>query len=128
MRVHAVRLLPGADLKAELQRLVDNLALRAGFVLTCVGSLSQARLRMPGAMGEAEVFRIWAEPTEILSLAGTLCPDGLHLHLALARRDGGCIGGHLAEGCLVNTTVELVIAEAPLMTFSRPLDPATGYD
>src|ERR1700742_1180254 len=98
MHVHAFRLTPGTDLKGELERLTEAHALRAGFILSCVGSLSQARLRMPGAIGEAEVFRTFVEPMEIVSLAGTLCPDGLHVHISLARRDGACIGGHLVSG------------------------------
>ncbi|MGC1303065.1 MAG: PPC domain-containing DNA-binding protein [Caulobacteraceae bacterium] len=128
MHVHAFRLTPGTDLKEALERLAEAHALRAGFILSCVGSLSQARLRMPGAIGEAEVFKTFAEPMEILSLAGTLCPDGLHVHISLARRDGACIGGHLVSGCLVNTTAELVIGEATQIEFRRPLDPVTGYD
>ena len=127
MRLHAFRLTPGADLKGELEQLAREHALLAGFILTCVGSLSHARLRMPGDAGEAEVFRAWEEPMEIVSLAGTLSPDGLHLHVSLSRRDGTCIGGHLAPGCRVRTTVELVIGEAPGLRFRRPLDPATGY-
>jgi len=127
MRTHAVRLTPGTDLKAELQRLTEAHALRAGCVLSCVGSLSRARLRMPGAAGEAEVIETFEEPMEIVSLAGTLCPDGLHLHISLARHDASCIGGHVVQGCIVNTTAELVIGELAEVEFRRPLDPATGY-
>ena len=128
MRVHAFRLTPGADLKEALERLTQELRLSAGCILSCVGSLSRARLRMPGAIGEEEVFRTYDEPTEILSLTGTLGPDGLHVHISLARRDGACVGGHLVGGCIVNTTAELVIGELPQLEFRRPLDPATGYD
>jgi len=128
MRTHAVRLTPGVDLKAELVRLTQALALRAGCILTCVGSLSHARLRMPGAVGEAEVVAAWDEPMEIVSLTGTLCSDGLHVHIGLSRRDGSCVGGHLVQGCVVNTTAELVIGELPDVEFHRPLDPATGYN
>ena len=127
MHVHAFRLTPGADLKAALERLTEEHAIAAGCILTCVGGLSRARLRMPGGFGEAEVFLTFDEPMEIVSLAGTLSPDGLHVHISLSRRDGGCIGGHLVQGCLVNTTAELVIAELSHLEFRRPLDPATGY-
>lgn len=127
MHVHAFRLTPGTDLKQALERLTQAHALRAGCILTCVGSLSQARLRMPGGVGEPEAFRTFDEPMEIVSLAGTLCPDGLHVHISLARRDGVCIGGHLVPGCIVNTTAELVIGELQQVEFRRPLDPATGY-
>lgn len=128
MRAHAFRLMPGTDLLEALQRLTEANGFRAGCILTCVGSLSQARLRMPGLSGEPEVFKTFSEPMEIVSLTGTLCPDGPHVHISLSRRDGGCVGGHLVAGCIVNTTAELVIGELPDVEFSRPLDSTTGYD
>ncbi|RAK60108.1 DUF296 domain-containing protein [Phenylobacterium hankyongense] len=128
MRAHAFRLTPGTDLRAELKRLTEAHALRAGCILSGVGSLSHARLRMPGAVGDAEVFVTLDEPLEIVSLTGALCADGLHVHISLSRRDGSCIGGHLAPGCIVHTTAELVIGELPEVEFRRPLDPATGYN
>ena len=128
MRAHAFRLTPGVDLKAELARLTKANGFRAGCILSCVGSLSQARLRMPGAVGEAEVITTFVEPMEIVSLTGTLCADGLHVHISLSRRDGACIGGHLVHGCVVNTTAELVIGEIAEVEFHRPPDPTTGYN
>jgi predicted DNA-binding protein with PD1-like motif len=128
MRVHAFRLTPGTDLKPELERITKLHALRAGCILSCVGSLSAARLRMPGAIGEAEVVSAFVEPMEIVSLAGTLGSDGLHIHISLARRDGACIGGHLLPGCIAHTTAELVIGELPRVAFRRLPDCATGYD
>jgi len=127
MRVRAFRLTPGTDLKAGLALITEEEGLRAGFILSCVGSLSHARLRMPGAPGDKEMFQTLDEPMEIVSLVGTLCPDGLHLHISLSRRDGACVGGHLVSGCIVNTTAEVVIGEAPRVTFSREPDPATGF-
>ena len=128
MRAHAFRLPPGADLKEEFERLTAVHSLRAGCILSCVGSLSRARLRMASAVGEPEDFRTFAEPMEIVSLAGTLCLDGLHVHISLARRDGACTGGHLVPGCIVSTTAELVIGELRDIEFRRPLDSATGYN
>jgi predicted DNA-binding protein with PD1-like motif len=128
MRAHAIRLTPGTDLRAELERLTNELALHAGCILSGVGSLSCARLRMPGAAGDPEAFLSLVEPMEIVSMAGSLGLDGLHVHVALARRDGTCIGGHLVHGCIVRTTAELVIGELPDLEFRRPLDPATGYN
>jgi len=128
MRAHACRLTPGTDLEEALQRLTGEHALRAGCVLSCVGSLTSARLRMPGAIGDPDVFETFAGPMEIVSLTGTLCPDGLHVHISLARQDGSVVGGHMVRGCIVNTTAELVIGELEDVAFSRPIDPATGYD
>jgi predicted DNA-binding protein with PD1-like motif len=96
---------------------------QAGCVISAVGSLSVAQLRLAGA---AEATTL-AGDLEILSLAGTLCADGAHLHIALADASGAVIGGHLATGSLVRTTAELVLALLPEWQFSRELDPATGY-
>src|SRR5215469_16712416 len=101
MRAFAARLTPGADLKAELQRLTEAHGWRAACILTCVGSLSRGRLRMPGAVGEADVVRAFDEPMEIVSLVGTLGADGPHLHIGLSRRDGACVSGHVVQGCVV---------------------------
>jgi predicted DNA-binding protein with PD1-like motif len=123
----AFRLGPGADLKPELARLAEAERLAAAFVASCVGSLARARLRLPSGTGE-EAAVLWLEaPMEIVSLAGTLSPEGLHLHIALARGDGRCVGGHLLEGCIVHTTAELVIGELTDLTFRRPVDPRTGF-
>jgi predicted DNA-binding protein with PD1-like motif len=128
MRTDAIRLTPDTDLKAELERFTRERGLRAGCILSCVGSLARARLRMPSASGEEETFAAYAEPMEILGLSGTLSPDGLHLHIVLSRRDGSCVGGHLVDGCVVNTTAELVIGELDHLEFLRRLEPATGFD
>jgi predicted DNA-binding protein with PD1-like motif len=64
---------------------------------------------------------------EILSLSGTLSPDGAHLHIALADSRGAVIGGHLCAGSLVRTTAELVVGLLPEWRFSRELDAVTGY-
>ncbi len=127
MRTHALRLSPGTDLKAELQRLTEARGLRAGCILTCVGSLAHAPLRMPSAAGAANVVLDFAEPMEIVSLTGTLGPDGPHVHISLSRRDGTSVGGHLLQGCIVNTTAELVVGELADVEFRRQPDPATGY-
>ena len=96
---------------------------QAGCVISAVGSLSVAQLRLAGA---AEATAIHGE-LEILSLSGTLSPDGAHLHIAIADGSGAVIGGHLCAGSLVRTTAELVIGLLPDWQFSRELDPATGY-
>jgi predicted DNA-binding protein with PD1-like motif len=123
----AFRLAPGADLKQELAKRVGDEGLRAAFIATCVGSLTRARLRPPSAVGEPTEVLFLDEPMEIVSLTGTLSPEGLHLHIALARRDGQCLGGHVLDGCIVHTTAELVLGELTDVAFRRSTDPETGY-
>ena len=96
---------------------------QAGCVISAVGSLSVAQLRLAWA---AEATAIHGE-LEILSLSGTLSPDGAHLHIAVADSRGAVIGGHLCAGSLVRTTAELVLGLLPQWRFCRELDPATGY-
>ncbi len=120
----ALRLAPGADLKGALLELTKARALRAGIVLTCVGSLAEASLRFAG---QDETTTLLG-PFEILSLVGTLSPEGVHLHIALADKEGRTVGGHVQGGCLVYTTAELVVGELSGMTFLRTFDTVTGYE
>jgi uncharacterized protein len=124
MRTIAVRLRPGADLKGELLALAARERVRAGWVLTCVGSLSRVRLRLAGGADHAT----WEGAFEIVALTGTLWQDGGHLHLAVADHQGRTVGGHLDEGCVVRTTAEVVVAADARLLFAREHDPATGYD
>ncbi len=123
MKVMPLRLQPGADLRQALEAWMGEQEEQAGCVLSAVGSLSLAQLRFAGAT-QATAIR---GDLEILSLSGTLSPDGSHLHIAVADRSGAVIGGHLCAGSLVRTTAELVIGLLPDWRFSRELDPATGY-
>lgn len=124
MHTIAIRLQPGQDLAEALQALVVAQGLRAALVLTCVGSLTQARLRL----ADRDEGSSFAGPFEIVALVGTLCPDGNHLHVALADGDGHMLGGHLLDGCLVYTTAEIVVGALEQTLFSRAHDQQTGYD
>ena len=122
MKVVPLRLTPGVDLRLALEAWMAEQQEQAGCVLSAVGSLSLAQLRLAGA---TQATAIHGE-LEILSLAGTLSPDGAHLHIAIADSSGTVIGGHLCAGSLVRTTAELVIGLLPEWRFRRELDPATG--
>jgi len=62
---------------------------QAGCVISGIGSLSVARLRWAGQ----EAITTLTGDLEILSLAGSLSPDGVHLHIALADSTGAVVGG-----------------------------------
>jgi hypothetical protein len=124
MRTFAVRLRPGQDLKRELLALSEREGIQAGWVGTCVGSLSRVVLRLAGGVEHATR----EEPFEIVSLVGTLSRNGSHLHLSVADAQGHGSGGHLADGCTVRTTAEVVVASDDRLRFTREHDPATGYD
>ncbi len=123
MRVVPLRLRPGDDLRLALEAWMAEQEEMAGCVLSAVGSLSQARLRLAGATQPTTIHG----DLELLSLSGTLATEGAHLHIALADASGAVLGGHLAAGSLVRTTAELVMGLLPEWQFSRALDAATGY-
>lgn len=123
MQIHAFRLKPGADLKKEIQRVVDTLNIKAGWILTCVGSLTAINLRFanqPDGHRQENFF-------EIASLAGTLSVNGSHLHISVSDPEGRTIGGHLLEGNIIYTTAELVIGYEEGMVFTREKDGSTNW-
>ena len=123
MKTYAVRLLPNQDLKTSLENYARENQISAGVVLTCVGSLNCATLRM----ANENVPKTFEGKFEIVSLVGTFSADGCHLHIALSDKDGNMIGGHLKEGCMIFTTAEVVIGEIENLIFARTMDEGTGF-
>jgi len=124
MKLLVVRLEPGEDLKLALDELARRHEIEAGVIVTCVGSLRRAALRL----ADGKSVRTWEQPFEIVSLVGTLsATGGSHLHVGLAGSRGSAIGGHLCEGSLVNTTAEIAVGLLPDLRFAREPDERTGY-
>jgi hypothetical protein len=123
MRVLALRLRPKQDLKLALHAFATQEGLQAGFILSGIGSLYRAAIRLADQADPT----VYTGKFEITSLAGTLAVSGTHLHMAIANPKGHTIGGHLAEGCLIYTTAEIVIGEATQLRFGRELDQETGF-
>jgi len=123
-----IRLTPGQDLRSALEAAVQSQNCRAAFVLSGIGSLSTAGLRLAGA---EQPERLTGD-MEILSLSGTVAFDGArsssHLHMALSTSTGQVLGGHVAVGCIVRTTAEVLLALLPEWEFAREPDAVTGYD
>jgi uncharacterized protein len=118
-----LRLSPGADLRAALEAEVAARPHRAGFVLSGIGSLSGARLRLAGARELNDL----PGDLEILTLTGTVAGNGSHLHMSVADCSGRVMGGHVAHGCIVRTTAEVLVLLLSEWSFDRELDPATGF-
>lgn len=123
MDVFALRLKSGEDLKQGLQTFVQQHHLQAAFILTTVGSLSQATIRYAAQIESQQLIGAF----EIVSLVGTLSLDGVHLHISIADTTGKTIGGHVSHGCIIRTTAEVVIGNSPFHHFSRTFDEQTGY-
>jgi predicted DNA-binding protein with PD1-like motif len=123
MKALPLRLNPGADLRAALSAALTAYGAEAAFVVSGVGSLSEARLRFAG---RDELHRMVGD-LEILTLSGTLGLGGPHLHASLSDADGRVVGGHVAPGCIVRTTAEILLAVLDDATFTREPDAETGY-
>ena len=118
-----LRLSPGDDLRAALDHAFRARGLSAAYVLQGIGSLSVARIRYAGRDDASELH---GDP-EILTLAGTLSAQGPHLHMSVADADGRVIGGHVAPGCIVRTTAEVIVVNLPGERYTREHDAATGF-
>ena len=123
MKTLCKRLHRGDDLMAEIKKLCKEHNIPAGVVLSAVGCVSRARLRDASGVNIREIDR----HMEIVSLNGTVSAARCHLHIALSSEDLSTIGGHLTEGCIINTTCELVIGELPGMYMDVEFDNQTGY-
>lgn len=128
MKYFVKRLYSGDDLKLSVLELAQKNHVTAGLVICAVGSLSYVRLRMP-VRNKRMVYKTWRGHFEIVSLIGTVSQDGSHghLHLSFSDHTGHVYGGHLEEGCLVRTTVELTLGTIGSMVFKRSVDPKTGF-
>ena len=123
MHALPLRLVPGADLRGAIEAALGSHT--AAFVVQGIGSLSVAQLRYAGIDQPTEL----RGDLEILTLAGSIAPDGAHLHMSVSDAQGRVFGGHVAMGCIVRTTAEILIAVLPEHAFSRALDVnGSGFD
>ena len=123
MKTFAFRLFPGQLLREEIQRFVDERDIKAGVILTCVGNLQKAVLRM----ADASIVKTFEGTFEIVSCVGTVEKGDCHIHISVSDEEGKTFGGHLKNGSVVGITAEVVIAELDNITFTRKLD-ETGYE
>ncbi len=121
---HAFRLKPGQDMKQEIQKIVAEKQMKAGWVSTCVGSLTNYNIRSAnqpdGSTGSGHF--------EIISLTGTVSVSGSHLHISISDSTGKTIGGHLMDGCIVYTTAEIVLLSSDEFEFKRGQDGSTEWE
>lgn len=121
---YAFRLKPKQDLKQEILQFVADKKIQAGWIGTCVGSLTQYNIRFanqPEGRSDSGHF-------EIVSLVGTVSVNGAHLHLSISDSTGKTIGGHLLDGCLIYTTAEIVIQSSNEFGFKREKDGSTPWE
>ena len=124
MKTYAVRLRRGSDLLRSIEDFCVGHAIKAGVVLSGVGCVTKARVRDASGVTIADIN----EPMEIVSLMGTVSEKRCHLHVSFSKEDLSVVGGHLVEGCIINTTCELIIGEQEEYVYDVEFDEETGYD
>ena len=124
MQNYTFRLRPGQDLFDSIQEVVMEKHVMAGCILSGVGSLSYATLRLADRAYNSE----YEGRFEIVSITGTLSVHGSHLHLSISDQEGRTIGGHLESGCKIYTTAEIVIAVFRGLIYKREFAEDSGYD
>jgi len=118
------RLHRGDDLLLSIKNICREEQILAGVILSSVGCVLSARVRDASGVTIREIN----EHCEILSLNGTVSKNRCHLHIAMSKEDLSTVGGHLVEGCIINTTCELVIGILDNRSIGVEFDAETGYD
>lgn len=123
MQTLPIRLLPGDDLRKAVEQALSQSGGKAAFVIAGIGSLKPACLRL----ADQEQPEMFPGNFEILTLMGSVSPDGAHLHISVADESGKVTGAHVSYGCIIDTTAEILLLILPEWSFSRNFDPATGF-
>lgn len=124
MQVICKRLHRGDDLLLSIRQIAKDEKILAGIVLSAVGCILHGKVRDASGV----TIKPIEEHCEIVSLNGTVSEKRCHLHIALSKEDLSTVGGHLVEGCIINTTCELVIGVLDSWQIDTEFDRETGYD
>jgi predicted DNA-binding protein with PD1-like motif len=125
MRSFTFRLKPGQDLFDSIEEVVKENKIEAGCVLSSVGSLTHATLRL----ANREYYNEYEGHFEIVSMTGTVSIHGSHIHVAISDGDGVTTGGHLVSGCKIYTTAEIVLAVFDDVVYKREFfENDSGYE
>lgn len=122
---HTFRLKPSQDLFDSIENFVKKNNIEAGCILSSVGSLTHATLRL----ANRSYYNDYEGHFEIVSMTGTVSSYGSHLHIAISDGDGVTIGGHLVSGCKIYTTAEIVLLELEDVVYKREMfENDSGYE
>lgn len=125
MENYTFRLKPGDDIFDSIEAFVSETKIEAGCVLSGVGSLTRAKLRLANRATLNEYTGYF----EIVSITGTVSIHGSHLHISISDGEGRTIGGHLVSGCKIYTTAEIVLAVFENVVYKRELlENDSGYE
>jgi predicted DNA-binding protein with PD1-like motif len=120
---YAFRLRPHDDLKQCILQFASNNSIKAGAIISAVGSLEQYNIRFANQPGGTITKGFF----EIISLTGTFSESSCHLHVCISDEKGQPFGGHLLDENLIYTTGEIVVVSLDDLEFQRITDTAYNY-
>jgi len=124
MQNYTFRLKSGQDLFDSIQDFVQQKNVEAGCILSGVGSLAHATLRL----ANRDFYSEYDGYFEIVSIIGIVSINGSHLHISISDEDGKTIGGHFDSGCKIYTTAEIALAVFKDVIYKREFAEDSGYD
>jgi uncharacterized protein len=133
-----IRVLPGSDLLEGIEQACKETGIRAGMVVSCIGSLQKASFlfvvpaqnKVGAQYGDPLILE---GPLEFLGAQGTVGLEDsgnvfVHLHGLASDKNGTVHGGHLVKGeCPVLITCEVGIAPVEGVRLVRRMDPEVGW-
>ena len=125
MKPYLLRLKPNQDIKQELLKFVLDRNTKVASIVSALGSVSSMQVRI--ADGKSVVCD--TQNREVLSLSGTLINGKIHAHIGAISTKMDVFGGHLMDGCIVHTTMEITLLDlSDDIQAERTYDSETGYD
>ena len=124
MKMICKRLRRGDDLLRSSEKIAQEEQLGLAVILSAVGCVSRGRVRDASGVTVRDIN----EDCEIVSATGTVSRKRCHIHVSFSKEDLSTVGGHLMEGCIINTTCELVLGVVDGWHCGVEQDEETGYD
>ena len=125
MKPYLLRLKPNQDVKLELLRYAQERNIKTVSIVSAVGSVSSMKVRI----ADGKTIASDTYNREVLSLSGTIINGKIHAHIGAISTRMDVFGGHLMEGCIVHTTMEITLLDlSEDVQAERIFDSETGYD
>lgn len=120
-----IRIDPGELFLESLQRAIQEEKIRAGVVISGIGSLSVCKIHVvnagypPNLLTRVQKYYEYKGSIELLSVQGIIADGEPHLHITFADENQNVHGGHLENGCVVLTMAEIAILRADSLPAKR---------
>lgn len=136
-RVVAARILPNLDILSTIEEICAKHNIKYGQITTSIGSLRRISLnyvsRTTPVEGLGHTTHLEREgPFSVLCGQGLVSPSeepgkmNIHLHMAISGEEDVVCGGHIEEGTITLSTLDIFILEVNGLEITRGKDPVTG--